>query len=113
LGDAGEPARVADRAITKWKKNGFEPLRIMAALLEMPSTTVRNGDELIYVWPGIFDWTPEQLAHIDESEWRSALETIYPDIDRQAQSWIDFGSYLGWRIGIGEDGHWWFFVAGD
>jgi hypothetical protein len=106
---------VADQAITSWKEQGPEPLRIMGALLDMPYTTepAEGGD--IYVWPAILTWSPDQLSRIDElaPEWRSALEGIYPDFDQQLHSWIQSGGYLGWRIGITEDGRWIYFLAGD
>ena len=115
FGDTGGESSTADRAIAFWQRDGVEPLRVMAALLEMPYTTVPTDEGLIYAWPAFYDWTPDQLSRIDElaPEWRGALERIYPDFDRQLQSWIDFGGYLGWRIGIAEDGRWMFFVAGD
>ncbi len=115
FGDAGSGSEVATRAIEHWKRDGFEPLRIMAALLDMPYTTVESEGRLIYVWPGIYNWPGADLQYLEdlETEWRSALEQIYPDFEQQLHSWIDYGSYIGWRIGITDDGHWQFFVAGD
>jgi hypothetical protein len=114
-GDIDERSDVAARAISRWKGDGFEPLRVMAALLEMPYTTVPSEDGVIDVWPALYNWTPGELRKIDEvaPEWRSAMQQLYPDFEQQLQDWIDFGGYLGWRIGIREDGHWQFFVAGD
>jgi hypothetical protein len=114
-GEEGQGSTSADRAIAYWKEQGFEPLRIMAALLEMPYTTVPVEGGVIYAWPAIVGWTPEQLRRIDEvaPEWRSALGQIYPNFDEALQGWIDYGSYVGWRIGIADDGRWMYFVAGD
>jgi len=111
----GDVRTTAERAIAYWQRDGTRPLEIMAALLDMPYTTETLGGAVVDIWPGIYNWTPDQLRHIDEiaPEWRSALEQIYPDFDRQLQSWIDFGGYLGWRIGITEDGRWLYFVSGD
>jgi len=115
FGDGGQGDTVADAAITYWKEQGFEPLRIMAALLEMPYTTVPLEGGVMYEWPAIATWTPKQLRQIDEiaPEWRSALEQIYPNYDEALQGWIDYGGYVGWRIGIGDDGRWRYFVSGD
>ena len=113
FGGVSPGTSVADQAITYWKEQGPEPLRIMGALLDMPYTTERAEGGDIYVWPAIVTWSPDQLARIGESEWPSALGQIYPDFDRQLQSWIQSGGYLGWRIGITEDGRWIYFLAGD
>ena len=60
-----------------------------------------------YVWPAAHarepsEWTQEDLADI---------RMVYPeeDIERFEQA----GAYLGYRVGIREDGTWIFFVAGD
>ena len=113
FGEVDAGLLVADQAIARWRQDGFEPLRIMGALLEMPYTTESVEGRTVYVWPGIIDWAPDQLERIDESEWKSALESIYPDIDAALRSWIDYGGYIGWRIGIADDGRWMFFIAGD
>jgi hypothetical protein len=114
-GEMGNHSPTADRAIAFWQQDGTRPLEIMRALLEMPYTTQPLDGGRVYIWPGIFTWTPDQLSHLDElaPEWRSALELLYPDFDRQLRSWIEGGGYLGWRIGIADDGRWMFFVAGD
>jgi hypothetical protein len=31
----------------------------------------------------------------------------------EAEQWWADGQYLGWRLGVTDDGHWWFFVSGD
>jgi hypothetical protein len=41
-----------------------------------------------------------------------------PDLDRRygpesVDAWIEAGAYLGWRVGIMDDGTWRFLVAGD
>jgi len=42
---------------------------------------------------------------------RDALATLYDDAD--FGDWELFGSYIGYRVGITEDGEWIYFVAGD
>jgi hypothetical protein len=42
---------------------------------------------------------------------REALRPLYGDEDFAA--FQEFGAYLGYRVGITEEGEWIFFVAGD
>ena len=61
----------------------------------------------VYVWPAAAtkepsSWTEEDLAE---------LRTFYPEED--IRGFEQAGGYLGYRVGIREDGSWLFFVAGD
>ena len=63
--------------------------------------------EDIYVWPSTAakeapQWTPEDIA---------SMEVFYTAED--IASFREFGGYLGWRVGIRDDGTWLFFVSGD
>ena len=102
FGDGGDP-------VAYWKdiEANFDerPLEILAAILSMPFTR-RDGD---YAWPFAFHRDPASLTQ-DELRMLSA---VYPNIERDVESWIEFGGYVGWRTGISRDGTWQFFVAGD
>ncbi|MGH2660574.1 MAG: hypothetical protein ACRDHS_13190 [Actinomycetota bacterium] len=102
FGDGGD-------AIAYWKdveaNSDDRPLEILAAILSMPSTQTDG----IYAWPFALDRDPASLAQ-DELRMLSA---VYPNIERDVDSWIGFGGYFGWRTGISRDGTWRFFVAGD
>jgi hypothetical protein len=80
-----------------------DPLRKLAAILEMPYT--RAGD--IYIWPFAYDRDPASLT----AEEREMLSTVVSEAELDQMA--EFGHYLGWRAGIREDGTWVFFVAGD
>jgi hypothetical protein len=61
----------------------------------------------MYVWPAAHandpaNWTEEDIADI---------AMLYPQED--IESFEQAGGYLGYRVGIREDGTWIFFVAGD
>ena len=75
----------------------------IVALLEGPFAV--TGDRT--VWPELHARDPFAFG-ADE---REALEQRY-GVDRLAQ-WEAAGAYLGWRIGIQEDGAWRFLIAGD
>jgi len=88
---------------------GDEPMRYLTETLDLPFTTADAGDlGTIYVWPSAFTypaWTDVPQAD------RDALATLYDDAD--FGDWELFGSYIGYRVGITEDGEWIYFVAGD
>jgi hypothetical protein len=76
------------------------PLETLVAILRMPHTKVED----IYVWPFAYNRDVASLT----AEEREILEPV-----ADFEGWTQYGSYLGWRAGIREDGTWMFFVAGD
>lgn len=85
------------------KNTGVDIFDRITKILSMPYYKQEN----VYAWPNIFgvnaaDWSEDDLA---------ALREIATD--KEIESYKTNGSYLGWRIGIREDGEWLFFVAGD
>jgi hypothetical protein len=61
----------------------------------------------IYVWPAAFAKKPSQWTAADLGDMR----ILYTDED--IRGFEQAGGYLGYRVGIREDGTWLFFVAGD
>ncbi|MBT8208878.1 MAG: hypothetical protein KJO18_11420 [Acidimicrobiia bacterium] len=61
-----------------------------------------------YSWPPAFAY--DSWDEVPEAE-RQQIAALYTDQD--LESFDQFGSYAGWRIGITEGGAWLFFVAGD
>lgn len=100
FGDGADPAAY-------WREQeelGNQPLRFLAEMLERPYAT-RDGR---YLWPSAFvydDW-----ADVPEED-REALRPLYDQDD--FADFERFGAYLGYRVGIDEDGTWRFFAAGD
>lgn len=84
---------------------GQDPLPILVELLSMPY--IRIGDTAIFVWPSFFTSDPN---HFTEAELRLARRIAS---EEEIQAWKEYGSYLGYRVGIEPDGDWIFFVAGD
>jgi hypothetical protein len=97
-----------DSAIDYWKDleaAGETPLETMAGLLALRHT--RAGD--IYVWPWAYDRDPANLT----SAQKDALAGAGAATREQLEQMGELGHYLGWRLGIRQDGTWVFFVAGD
>ena len=96
-----------------WKSSypdseGIEALAILTEVLESPYVLLDKGTaQEMYVWPYFYGialekLTPEQKVElfrlITGSDWKEMQE---------------FGAYIFYRVGIGPDGVWHFFVAGD
>jgi hypothetical protein len=106
LGDEKDPAAF-------WKKtypdsDGLEVLAILIGILEAPYVHVEKGTaQEMYLWPyfarmPLKSLTPEQKVEL----FRIVTGADYKDM-------IDFGAYSFYRLGIGPDGTWHFFVSGD
>ena len=106
LGDDKDPAAF-------WRKtypdsDGIEVLAILIGILEAPFVHVEKGTpQEMYLWPyfarmPLKSLTPEQKVEL----FRIVTGADYKDM-------LDFGAYSFYRLGIGPDGTWHFFVSGD
>jgi hypothetical protein len=78
---------------------------VLETLVRVLNTTPFPSNQ--FFWPAAAakpptEWTNEDLAD---------MATIYTQ--KEIQSFREYGSYLGWRVGIARDGTWAFFVEGD
>lgn len=105
FGAGGDPAE-------SWRREEAgdgEPLRFLVELLDRPHSTVEAADgPTQYVWPSAFAY--QSWDAVPDGE-REALRPLYDDQD--FASFENFGGYIGYRVGIEDDGSWRFFVAGD
>jgi hypothetical protein len=103
----------ASDPISFWKqssgdKKGREILAALVSILEMP--WVRTGEGTsgeMYVWPYLAEADLEKLSPPEEVD---LYRLVSP---QEAQIMREFGGYIWYRLGIGADGTWHFFVAGD
>lgn len=84
------------------------PLRYLVELLRAPHGVREVEGRTVYAWPSAF--TYDEWDEVPEAD-RAALRPLYGDED--FASFEQFGGYVGYRIGIAEDGEWLYFVAGD
>lgn len=90
------------------EEEGQDPLGLMVRLLQTPYGVVAaESAGTHYFWPGPFVRTPEEWTEDD----LAVLRRLGTEED--IQGWRDFGGYIGWRIGITEQGNWTIFTAGD
>lgn len=88
--------------------SGDTPMAAMLTVLHMSPGTLEVAGELYYVWPAVAaldDWSQATEEQRRELEARFGSEAV--------TGWDQFGAYVGYRVGITEDGRWSFFVAGD
>lgn len=83
---------------------GGGPLARMVDVLDLPFLVEDGDDGRIYIWPSAFQENPT------EDDWE-ALSAVYNEED--VDLFKEFGSYIGMRVGITEDGSWLFAVEGD
>ncbi|MEY3020052.1 MAG: hypothetical protein RLZZ272_1036 [Actinomycetota bacterium] len=92
-----------DDPIAHYRSLPEDVLAELVLLLDGPSA--RLGD--LTVWPDLHARTPFGITE----EERGALEARYGA--EALRDWETAGAYLGWRVGIQDDGTWRFLVAGD
>lgn len=100
-------------AIEHWKSvsgddEGREILAILTEILDAGYVHLDPGEpQEMYVWPYFYARPFDALTPAQEVE----LYRIITPEDRRSME--QFGSYVFYRLGIGPDGTWHFFVAGD
>lgn len=100
FGESGDP-------IAYWRQLEAEGTPIVSKVLPTVLSMRAAKVDDMYVWPAAnakdpASWTEDDLAD---------LRLLYSDDD--IQSFKELGSYLGYRVGVRQDGTWLFFVAGD
>lgn len=103
FGGGDDPAAYWQRL----ESTGDPVLSILVELLDRPFASRSAGGATQYVWPSAYSY--ERWADVPERE-REALRPIYGDDD--FRRFEQFGSYVGYRVGI-TAGDWIFFVGGD
>lgn len=101
FGESGDPAGYWRRL----EEEGEVPILGDFLPLVLSWPVGRDGD--VYVWPAAHLKPPEEWTDAD----LDALRQLYPA--EELAGFEQAGGYLGYRVGIREDGTWLFFVAGD
>jgi hypothetical protein len=104
FGNGGDPA-------AHWRgleQTGDEPLRYLVELLSRPYRSVAGADPAVFTWPSAHAYDSWDAVPPTEQE---ALRPLYGE--SELESFDAAGAYLGYRVGIRQDGEWMYFVAGD
>jgi len=97
--------------IAYWQEREIAGDDVMYRLAELLNrsflVTYADATTTYYTWPLAFggSWSELPEAAIEE------LRPLYDDED--FAGFADFGGYIGYRVGILEDGTWVYFIAGD
>jgi hypothetical protein len=106
FGDATDPFAYWREA--SGDKEGREILAVMVEILNMPYAIRGAGtDYEMYVWPYLYE---SDMAKLTPREEVDLYQLVTP---AEAKKMREFGAYTGYRLGIGPDGTWHYFVAGD
>lgn len=103
----------SDDPIAYWKENsgdgqGREVLAAMVEILNMPYTVQGAGtDAEMYVWPYLYASDMSKLTPQEEVDLYRLMKPA------EVKTMRELGAYIWYRLGIGPDGTWHYFVAGD
>ena len=87
---------------------GYEVLAILAEILEAPYVVIDEGTpDALYLWPWFAGASLDALTPAEQV----AIFRLMTAGDFQQS--LEFGTYVFFRTGIGADGTWAFFLAGD
>ena len=101
-----------DDPIAYWKDReaeGEPVLDILVTLLQGPwaRNEPTNRGEVLYVWPAPSVEPAEEWSRRDIAILRRTSSA------REIELYQDLGHFIGWRVGIWEDGTWSSYIAGD
>lgn len=91
------------------EQRGEDPFGLILRLLRAPYGTQQpEGGPAYYAWPRPFT--------VEASVWTDEDVRILRDLgatDADIAGYREFGGYIGWRIGIRDDGQWEYLIRGD
>lgn len=103
----------ADDPIKFWKQTsgdgqGLEIMAILVEILKMDFARTNTGtSNEMYVWPYLAELP---LGKLRPAQLVDLYRLMTPE---EVKTMKEFGDYIHYRLGIGRDGTWHFFVAGD
>jgi hypothetical protein len=111
FGDPDEEPGEYWRMIEEAKPRFREPVvSLLVQTLDLSYCTQRFEDPDGKGMVTQYEWPSAQCDAPTDEQW-AELEGLYTDDEIQTMK--DFGGFIGWRIGILEDGDWISYVAGD
>ena len=104
--ETGDPIEILKK--NSGDPEGLEILAIMIEILQAGWVHKNPGEpDEMYIWPYFAELSLDQLSKKQKVE---LYEIVTASDVEEMQT---FGSYIFYRLGIGPDGTWYFFVAGD
>lgn len=98
-------------AISYWRKisadgNGRDVLAALLETLDAGYAIKKDGGQDMYVWPYFAETKLEDLSPAQQVD---LFRLLTPE---EVKTMKASGGYLGWRVGIGADGTWHYFLKG-
>lgn len=92
-------------AVASWREAEERGEPVLRWLAELLRATPAN-DHGLWVWPAFFtrtvaEWSPDDRRQVERL------------LGEDVESLTGSGAYLGYRVGIADDGTWRYFIAGD
>jgi hypothetical protein len=92
--------------VGRWEEMGSEPLETMGALLQMKPVVRETNEGTLHQWPSYdADSKPGDLTRQD----KDLFATVMSQAELERSITDEYG-YTGPKLGILEDGTWWFFI---
>jgi hypothetical protein len=111
FGDPEEEPGDYWRMIEEAKPRFRQPvLSLLVQTFDLSYCTLRFEDPSGKGMVTQYEWPSAQCDTPTEEQW-AELEGVYSD--EQIQTMQDFGGFIGWRMGILDDGDWISYIAGD
>jgi hypothetical protein len=92
--------------VARWEAMGPKPLETMGVLLRMPHVVRETNEGTLYQWP---KYGPDSRASDLTAEDRDLFRTVMSKEELDQLILPELG-YTGPRLGILDDGKWWFFI---
>jgi hypothetical protein len=92
--------------VERWEELGAKPLQTMGALVRMSHSIRKTNEGTLYQWPS---YDPDSTAGDLSADDRKLFLTIMSKDDLANAFNPDYG-YTAPRLGILDDGTWWFFI---
>lgn len=107
FGEDGDPAGYW-RRLEEDPDNDEEPMATLVKLLNLRHCVndSAGAEVTLYSWPSASCTQPT------DEDWDELIESGI-STEEEVEDFKEFGSYIGWRVGIAEEGDWLSYIAGD
>lgn len=108
LSDFGFGTDAEPDPISRWAHMGPEPLQTMGALLQMDHRVQETNEGRLYRWPS-YDENTQTMNEISARD-RQLFRAVMTKRELRGLVPSEEYGYVGPRLGILDDGTWWFFI---
>ncbi|MGH2748986.1 MAG: hypothetical protein ACRDKB_13850 [Actinomycetota bacterium] len=107
FGDDGDPGGYWLR-LEEDPDNDEEPMATLVKLLKLSHCV----DDFVSADVTLYSWPSASCTQPTDEDWDELIESGI-STEEEVEGFKEFGSYIGWRVGIAEEGDWLSYIAGD